>query len=512
MILYKLIIVLTILGAFMQITSKLTKPITEVKYLNVENTDRYRIIIRFFFEEYEKLKYWIYQDDIYQAILTYGVFESYTYDHCIGDLKALSDWGNLIPSQDTRKVSTLEEFRNKKYRYQLSEYTVEIERMVLRLENLTYEGASLEPTLVERIGQYINQIESMSQTSNDQIDVLITWWNDLNSDFIRLNQNYQDYMRELNSLKAEEMMNTREFLLYKEQLVNYLRSFVKSLQLHVDRIEDKMKKISDEILEHVFQKIFEHEKSIPRFAYEVDEQAILSNIRGRYLNIRSWFVSDGNNSAECMKVYDMTNDVIRKITRYAQRISERSSSGANRRDEYKKLAQLFGQCNTIRDAHMLSACVFGVSRTFHIQADLIRETDSINSGVYEEKPHIVSIRPRVRQFREKSKPSSIEDRSELKERIRLKAFEKMERDTKLAHQYIVNHRLVFRDLPVITPEERSLMLNWLSKGLEHSDRQGKTEQGLRYTIVLEEERNCIVKCTDGIFEMPDFVLAFEEER
>ena len=27
-------------------------------------------------------------------------------------------------------------------------------------------------------------------------------WNDLNNDFIRLNQNYQDYMRELNSVKS----------------------------------------------------------------------------------------------------------------------------------------------------------------------------------------------------------------------------------------------------------------------------------------------------------------------
>ena len=45
------------------------------------------------------------------------------------------------------------------------------------------------------------------------------WWNDLNNDFIRLNQNYQDYMRELNSVKAEEMMRTREFLLFKDRLI-----------------------------------------------------------------------------------------------------------------------------------------------------------------------------------------------------------------------------------------------------------------------------------------------------
>ena len=42
----------------------------------------------------------------------------------------------------------IEEFKNKKFRYQMSEYSVEIERLVIRLENLFVEGASLEPTLL----------------------------------------------------------------------------------------------------------------------------------------------------------------------------------------------------------------------------------------------------------------------------------------------------------------------------------------------------------------------------
>ena len=56
--------------------------------------------------------------------------------------------GNLVTIQDTRKVATIEEFKNKKFRYQLSEATVEIERMVIRVENLFIESSSLEPTLL----------------------------------------------------------------------------------------------------------------------------------------------------------------------------------------------------------------------------------------------------------------------------------------------------------------------------------------------------------------------------
>ena len=71
----------------------------------------------------------------------------------------------------------------------MSEYSVEIERLVVRLENLFIEGASLEPALLERIRLSIQRFPEMAEL--DEISVY-TWWNDLNNDFVRLNQNYQD--------------------------------------------------------------------------------------------------------------------------------------------------------------------------------------------------------------------------------------------------------------------------------------------------------------------------------
>ena len=43
----------------MVVTGKLLKPLKEARYLNVENTDRYRPVLRLFYMNYEKLKYWI---------------------------------------------------------------------------------------------------------------------------------------------------------------------------------------------------------------------------------------------------------------------------------------------------------------------------------------------------------------------------------------------------------------------------------------------------------------------
>ena len=158
----------------------------------------------------------------------------------------LVEWKNLNTIQDTRKVASIEAFKNKKYRYQMSEYSVEIERLVLRLENLFIEGASLEPTLLERIRREIERFPEMSELDEDEV---YTWWTDLNHDFVRLNQNYQDYIRDLNSVKAEEMMRTKEFLIFKDRLIEYLRNFIKGLQRNVGVIEAHLREQKEEVKE-----------------------------------------------------------------------------------------------------------------------------------------------------------------------------------------------------------------------------------------------------------------------
>ena len=346
----------------MQVTEKLTKALTETKYLNADNVGRYRCIMRIFFENYEKLHYWLYQEEIYDQMKADPFFADYRLEQCQQDLAMLVEWKNLNTIQDTRKVASIEEFKNKKYRYQMSEYSVEIERLVMRLENLFVEGASLEPTLLERIRRNVDRFEEMSKKDTDTVYI---WWNDLNNDFIRLNQNYKDYMRDLNSVKAEELMHTREFLVFKDRLVEYLRSFIKGIQQNVGVIEETLRTLDSEVCELVFEKVINYELSIPRIDVEMTKEILEPKIRGRFQSIYNWFVSDGTDENEASRLFDETNEIIRKITRYAARITEKNASGANRREEYRKVAELFLRCNDLNEAHKMSAMVFGMERPLH---------------------------------------------------------------------------------------------------------------------------------------------------
>lgn len=494
----------------MKIQESTRKPVMEAKYLNVENTDRYRPIMRLFYLKYEKLKYWLYQEDVFEALKTEPYFGDYTIEQCQQDLSVLVSWGNLVTIQDTKKASTIEEFLIKKFQYQMSETAVEIERMMVRIENLFIESSSLEPTLLERIRINLGKIEEMNSETGDK---LYGWWSDLNNDFIRLNQNYQDYMRELNSVKAEEMMKTKAFLLFKDRLTEYLRSFVKNLQLNAAVIEQKLKNVDDKTIKNILKNVTAYELTIPRIDTEIDETMIFEKVVGRWESITEWFLGTTAQQSESGKVFDTTNEIIRKITRYAIRISEMSSQGANRREEYKKISQMFGKCRDISEAHRLSAMVFGIEKPFHLKNSIQRKTDSIYSGVYEEEPSIVKLTPRVRTYKEKTKRQGIIDHSAEKAQMCRDIMEHQEKERVLLKSYIRDNRLSFAELPVIEPQVRDVFLMWLSKALEKKNHRAKTEDGRVYYIEqTDKESYCTLKCTDGEFFMPSYTLVFGEEE
>lgn len=491
----------------MKINDKLMKPLLEVNYLRAENVERYRVIIRYFYEEHEKIHYWMHKEDIYDAMIKTGLFPDYTMEMCQSDLNQLTSWKNLTAMQDTTKVMTIEEFKNRKYRYQLSDYTIEIERMTIRLENLEVEGASLEPTLLERIHARICEIREICQ--KDAIDVS-SWWNDLNNDFIRLNRNYQDYIRTLNSARAEEMMKTHEFLIFKDQIIQYLRNFVKGLQEQAMVLEEYIREVDDITLNTIFSKVCEYELSIPRIDRKLTEKEIYDNIKGRWQSIYNWFVGDQKES-EVERMSDITNDIIRRITRYAQQIGEMHNMGANRKEEYRHLAKIFGMCENMNEAHKMSAMVFGVDTCLHLKNLNIRETDSIDSGVYDEEPTYYDLEPRIRVIKNKGKRIPAKDYTLEKEIQRQQQLDRIKNDQMIISNLMKDNTISFSELPKIEAYTRKLLLNLLSRGLADTAHTGKSEWGADYRIDDSSQEICEVKCDDGNFFMPSFRIRFNME-
>ena len=57
---------------------------------NADNVSRYRCIMRIFFEHYEKLKYWLYQEEVYEEMIQDPLFADYRPEQCQQDLTMLT--------------------------------------------------------------------------------------------------------------------------------------------------------------------------------------------------------------------------------------------------------------------------------------------------------------------------------------------------------------------------------------------------------------------------------------
>ncbi|ANB60247.1 hypothetical protein GFC30_731 [Anoxybacillus amylolyticus] len=208
------------------------KPITEAKYLVVDNAYRYRAILRYFYTQHERMRQYLFPEEVYAFLKQYDEFRDYTEEELQQDLEQLVKWKNLIARQETGHIRTIEEFKKKRFRYQCSPYTVEIERMIRTLEQLgdTF-GGSLEKTRFDRLYASLVRMESIIHggfvEKRDEINQV---WEETFDYFKKIIQNSADYIAYLNGENMEERMMSDSFLVYKEQFTAYLRDFIVALQ------------------------------------------------------------------------------------------------------------------------------------------------------------------------------------------------------------------------------------------------------------------------------------------
>ena len=190
--------------------------IQETSYLTTGNTPQYRRIMRIFFQEHEKMRFQLYKEEILELLRQYQGFEDYSMEQLKADLAMLVEWKNLTPIQDPKRVYTIADYKNKQFRYSMSDYAVEIERLTVKLEHLFMERGNLSSSYFVRIEEALS---SWKQIKDATIKEINEWWHNLQEDFRSLNQNYQDYLREFYSSKGEKILKSVEFMLHKDKFI-----------------------------------------------------------------------------------------------------------------------------------------------------------------------------------------------------------------------------------------------------------------------------------------------------
>lgn len=485
----------------MEVFEKLIKPIDETKYLSTENSYRYRPIMRCFYQHYEKLDYWLYKEDVYNELKDNTIFTSYTLDDCERDLETLVSWLSLSKMQDTKNAATIEEFKSKKFRYQLTEYATVIERMTISLEEMEVKTASLEPKLFDRLRIDIEKLIDVEKLSLDDIREL---WDTLGTDFTKLNESYQDFLKKFNEPKTDELLQSTLFLNFKRDIINYLKDFVKGYQKNINQIRSYINNIDEHKINYFLDKLEENFRKVPLKSKNFDFQRFRSVNTGKLNNIFNWFVSNNLRDCEGDKLISFTNGIIVKLTQYANSLVDLHGNMNNRREEYKYLCRLFDKLPNIMEAHKYASVVIGIEKVRHFVGYSKINTDSIVNS-YDVSPIEISLNSRTYNKKTKSLVEPIIDKTSLKRKI-LEDYKKEQEESKLVLKNLIkDKKICLKDNVILSKVER----RYIEKLLANRNNK-ETEFGLTYEI-KKLDGVCRIDSPDGLFILDSIEINFEGE-
>ena len=488
--------------------------IKEATYLSAPKSVVYRRIMNIFFKEYEKMKFYLYKEDIYNEIKKFSDFEDYSIEDLKTDLDALVEWNNLSAIQDTKKVYTILEYKNRVFRYSMSERAVILERAAIMIDNLHLETGNLSTNYILRIQDSLEQIKRISE-HEENVDKINELWKLLQEDFKKLNQNYQDYLRDFYIQKPEFYGEIMEFISYKQKFVSILKNFVRELQTNSRRLEKTIENIKEKMENKILfliikAEIENQEMNLNKIFLTPEElkESVEENIKGKWESLKNWFISSEERKSECRQVLDITGEIIRKILQDAFFLTQKQSWGINKKEEYKKILKMFSECEDIKEAHKLSAHVFGIQNIRHYVTEISKGTESIEESIYDEKCGEYKLESHNRVYKPKLEKSGFENRDDIKEKFRLEYKEKLEENKKMIKKYLSSGKLDISKIEgEVSSDFRKFILNMISAANLSENKMSTTEYGQKYKMVQLEER-FVLKCEDGNLEMPKFIFEF----
>ncbi|TYR75959.1 TIGR02677 family protein [Rossellomorea vietnamensis] len=489
------------------------KKIVEASYLTADSAPHYRTILRYFYGQHEQMRDYIAPEEILEYMKSVPFFPDYSEEQLHQQLAQLVKWNNLIARQDMTNAKTVEEYKKKRFRYQCTPYTVEIERMLSGLEKIgdSFQG-SLERSQFDRLLQSLSILEkevdqSLSKTPEEYMRI----WEDVFRYFQSIRTSTADYIAYINSEQTDQRMQTEAFLVYKNQFTTYLRDFIVSLQKTSLQIQERLNSLSEDKLQAFFQKLILHRQSIPRLEdLSSSKEDWLSEYEGYWDSLCRWFLGSGSQRSELEVLQWQTNEMIRRMTRYVQRIGERQQHFRSRKRDYLHLANWFKESSGIDESHRLSSVVFGSMTIQHLS---LQEgtTDNLHSDTWDEEPVLRTVKPRTIRYREKTKPGGFDSNEEKKQKQRQQYLEERKHEKQLIEKYMNKGVIELSSIGTVEPFIRKILLSWIGKSMASKNRKVKTDYGLTVEVKLDKNKMITLQAEDGKLSMPNAVFYLEKE-
>ena len=478
--------------------NNLQKEITEIKYLATENTYRYRPIMRFFYHKYEQAQNWLYKEEIYENLK--DKILDYTIDDLERDLNTLVENKSLTTVQDVKSAQTLEDFKNKKFRYQMTDYAIEIERLTISLEEMEVKTASLSPRRFENLKNLIIELKDIDKKSLDDFNEL---WNRIVNEFKDLNQNYQDFLKKFQESKTEELLESTYFLEYKNKMISYLQDFIKGYLNNGNKIKNAIQELDGNIEELIVNKLEQRQRELPKISQDFNYKKFNDLNRGKWQSIVNWFI--GNNGiSEGDRLLEITNSIITQISKCVSSLIELHGNMIARKEEYKNNCKLIDSKNNIKECHKLSSVIFGVNEVRHFKGISNLDTDLVISS-YDVNPILIEVEPHEKRNRVIKNRVIIESKNEKKKEIIYKEQQRLLKEKEILLKFVNQKEINLTGKVNLSKSELNYILNLISRSNNKINKESIL--GLTYKMESIKEK-CEIITEDGTFYMNGIKIIF----
>jgi len=476
----------------------------QVAYLNADNVDRYRRIMYFCYQQNQRMNNLLYKADILEGVRKSGL-PKYSEDQLDLDLATLSDWGNLTARQEMSQPRTIEEFKSKFFRYQISSVGIAIEELVHSLPNENENSNELDAHMFERLLETVQSIK----ISSDQ--ELLDSWDDLLTRFDKVRKNATGYISYLTSNKIEDLMKTTAFLAYKLKFVQYLREFIRKMQQTSSTIQTALKSVDADKISEIAQLQIELESKKPTFnpknSIEINDQ-----IQDIWMSICNWFIDQESRPSEYTNLIGQTNEAIARVTGIIQTITESNQQHRSRSKDYQQIANWFqklvdnteNEISKMNDANKISSLLFGFDNTLHIQTESMEIANQLDD-LWEIDVPISELNSKSRKGRARtaSKPFKLDP--EKQALIQKQYQEKQQHDKDMWNTYLVNNILDLSKHTNLPQELRHDLIRYFSRSMIVQSHQIRTKMGWIFEISVDLNTMVKLEFDDGELIMPNVI-------
>lgn len=327
-----------------------------LKAATEEGAPRYLAILAVFVEARDRYQVEVSTQQVADALATRAV----AIEHLDAALNQLKEWGNLTWSQDTSRVTRLDDFRRRQALWQLTATGHAAHEAVLSILGADDQQGSLQRTLLRDIRDGLAQLAEAVEAGDPEIVYLRL--RDLDGALRDLAANARDFHASVALLRREHDVDPERFLAYKHLLIDYLEQFLGHLSTQREPVARLVSAIENLGIERMVSLAAQGDDSGGLF----DDSDAQDRWRRRWTGLSSWFVGGSGTRSGADELEAATTAAIRELLNLLRRVVESSRRPITRASELVHMARWFRRLDSDAAAAELFDAAFGLGRPLHL--------------------------------------------------------------------------------------------------------------------------------------------------